>query len=277
MTKLSEWHIQFEASGGLNANQERVMAKLPEWYPEGSEPIQSEWTKTFMDEKSEYLGFNARVDRAFIECPSWAEVQCLTDEFGYPAGLFIDTTYLWTIPDDELIRVIRAAHESLISKVAYNRIAMFLLTPRSDTGPDWTREDFRREFQTTYEIAKKYSDKDIPEWRLAFESLTAYWNRDNAEGGFIYCLHDQLGHYKLGLTKHLNNRIKQLSTQPPFELSLEFSFKVLFARDYEASLHRRYAEKRLHGEWFDLTPDDLRDIKLRAGLDTDNLTTPHRL
>jgi hypothetical protein len=195
------------------------------------------------------------------------QIDCLVDEFYQPKALVLEPTYISSLSDAQLAQYIREAYNALLSKAAYDHIAAFLSNPRSHIDGSWTQENFRYEFQATYNLARQCRDQGIPEWRLAFDGLTEYWNCDNPEGGYIYCLHDQLGHYKLGLTKNLDNRIKQLSTQPPFDLSLEFSFKVIFATEYEASLHRRYAAKRLRGEWFNLTPDDLTEIKRRAGLE----------
>lgn len=78
--------------------------------------------------------------------------------------------------------------------------------------------------------------------------------------GFVYCLSDQQGHYKLGYSKNVDNRIKQLSTQPPFELKLMVKHQVYDMRRYEAALHNVYNRKRLRGEWFALSHQDLQEV-----------------
>lgn len=232
-----------------------MQKKLPEWYPPKSQPS----TSGFVYWPAADDGSPAPFDMQII---------CVIDkEFYQPKDLIVEATYIDGLSDAQLVRYIREAHVALVAKATYDQIAAILNDPRGETGGDWTQENFREVYGDTYEIARTFSERDISEWRLACDGLTEYWNCDNPEGGYIYCLHDQLGHYKLGTTKRLDDRIKQLSTQPPFDLTLEFSFKVLFARTYESHLHMRYAAKRLRGEWFKLTPDDLVDIKRKAGLE----------
>lgn len=79
--------------------------------------------------------------------------------------------------------------------------------------------------------------------------------------GHVYCLSDQLGHYKIGMTRQLNARIKQLGTQPPFEIQLIASHLVYSMREYEACLHWLFREKRLSGEWFTLSDKDVQSFK----------------
>jgi hypothetical protein len=79
--------------------------------------------------------------------------------------------------------------------------------------------------------------------------------------GYVYCISDQLGHYKIGFSKVLDRRIKQLATQPPFELELIHSHLVFDMVAYESAFHHTYRQKRLKGEWFSLSEKDIEAFK----------------
>ena len=65
-------------------------------------------------------------------------------------------------------------------------------------------------------------------------------------------------YYKIGRTTNLDGRLSALSTQLPFPVDLVRSFKVANAPQKEHTLHERFADKRVRGEWFQLSPDDVR-------------------
>jgi hypothetical protein len=79
----------------------------------------------------------------------------------------------------------------------------------------------------------------------------------SGKAGFVYLLSDQNGNYKIGKTTSLDNRIKALNTQPPFELQLIAFQKTSNNSKLEADYHKKYSHKRLRGEWFKLTSDDV--------------------
>lgn len=100
--------------------------------------------------------------------------------------------------------------------------------------------------------------KDAATTLRHYEDILA--GRDK-KSGFIYCLSDQQGHYKIGMSKNLDRRISQLATQPPFEIVVIASHQVYDMRKYEAALHWLHADKRLRGEWFSLDEPDIEDFK----------------
>lgn len=68
----------------------------------------------------------------------------------------------------------------------------------------------------------------------------------------IYVLENNLGHYKIGLTKNLERRLAQFRTALPFKFSTLTKIQVDpdKAQYYETWLHRYFADKRINGEWF---------------------------
>lgn len=76
------------------------------------------------------------------------------------------------------------------------------------------------------------------------------------EPGHVYVLAGG-GCHKIGRTKDLRRRVEQLAVQLPFEVALVCSLKSDDPKTLEAELHERFANKRLNGEWFDLSAEDV--------------------
>lgn len=67
--------------------------------------------------------------------------------------------------------------------------------------------------------------------------------------------------YKIGITKYTaKKRIKSLQTGNGKDIMVVESFKSEFNNKIETALHRRYITKRARGEWFNLTPDDVKEF-----------------
>ncbi|MCY0921148.1 GIY-YIG nuclease family protein [Streptomyces sp. H27-G5] len=63
---------------------------------------------------------------------------------------------------------------------------------------------------------------------------------------------------KIGWTGNPEQRLRNLQTGSPVPLQLLAVFEG--GAIVEAELHRRFADKRRHGEWFDLGPDPVRVV-----------------
>jgi len=68
-------------------------------------------------------------------------------------------------------------------------------------------------------------------------------------------------YHKIGISDNIHRRLKQLDAASPFELELIHVIRSPFARELEKELHDRYSAKRVKGEWFELEPRDILDIK----------------
>lgn len=79
--------------------------------------------------------------------------------------------------------------------------------------------------------------------------------------GFVYLLQSPTGAYKIGKTKTPNDRLRTFSVKMPFEVAYVCVIETLDMNGLERSLHLRFAEKRLNGEWFSLTDADVEYIK----------------
>lgn len=78
-----------------------------------------------------------------------------------------------------------------------------------------------------------------------------------AIGKCVYILKTGKNLYKIGKTQHLQKRLLSYHTHLPILFRVIRQFPALNMTELEESLHLVFQHKRLKGEWFKLTPDDL--------------------
>lgn len=83
--------------------------------------------------------------------------------------------------------------------------------------------------------------------------------------GFVYLIRSETGYYKIGRTVNPENRIRTFSVRLPFRIEYEHLIKCADQIALEKELHTKFADKRIDGEWFELTPDDVAYIKSLGG------------
>lgn len=92
----------------------------------------------------------------------------------------------------------------------------------------------------------------------------AAWERGEPLPGFAYFIAGDDGAIKIGTALDVAKRLKGLQTSHPTKLSVLAS--VPGGRGAEQDYHARFAEHRLHGEWFARHPDILAEIdRLNTG------------
>lgn len=70
------------------------------------------------------------------------------------------------------------------------------------------------------------------------------------------------GKYKIGVSKDVEKRKKQLDNRP-FPVNIIFISPLIEdAYVFEKALHDIYTDRKIDGEWFDLTDDEVKTIKL---------------
>ena len=80
--------------------------------------------------------------------------------------------------------------------------------------------------------------------------------------GFVYLMKSGR-YYKIGRTKHVGGRERDLSIQLPDKINTVPSIKTDDPIGIEAYWHDRFKAKRKNGEWFELSGADLTAIKRR--------------
>lgn len=74
-----------------------------------------------------------------------------------------------------------------------------------------------------------------------------------------------LNRFKIGYSKDPETRLEQLRKQSSSPIEPVLILQRSDAQKLERQLQRRFAEKRVHGEWFELTSDDVAHIKSIGG------------
>lgn len=79
--------------------------------------------------------------------------------------------------------------------------------------------------------------------------------------GHVYLIQSPTGAYKIGRTTDPADRLRTFNVKLPFEVE----YVCVIATDdmyaLERQLHSKFAAKRVNGEWFILSPDDVEYIK----------------
>lgn len=85
---------------------------------------------------------------------------------------------------------------------------------------------------------------------------------EDRKGSKVYFIQSEMGGpIKIGTTKNIDERLQKLQLCCPVPLIVLFTINDA-GHDLEAKLHRRFRLHRLHGEWFDNTPELLRYMEL---------------
>ena len=78
--------------------------------------------------------------------------------------------------------------------------------------------------------------------------------------GYVYLLSGG-GYYKIGQTRDIRSRSRALGMQLPFEVDLVHVIETNEPLVLERRLHEEFNHKRVRGEWFELSAEDVKYIK----------------
>lgn len=86
-----------------------------------------------------------------------------------------------------------------------------------------------------------------------------------ARAGYVYLLNEINGqHFKIGRTIDPKERMKTFGVKLPYKVQLDVLIETSDMYTLEAQLHAKFADKRVDGEWFALTPADVDYVKSLA-------------
>jgi len=73
----------------------------------------------------------------------------------------------------------------------------------------------------------------------------------------IKCEVDETILYKIGYSKDVKRRLKELKTSNPNPLEIVATFETKHNRKLETSFHNYYKHKNVNGEWFSLSSNEV--------------------
>lgn len=79
--------------------------------------------------------------------------------------------------------------------------------------------------------------------------------------GYVYLILASTGHYKIGRTKSVPQRMSLFGVQLPFTFEIVHVIETDDMCADERTLHERFASQRVNGEWFSLTEQDVEYIR----------------
>lgn len=112
----------------------------------------------------------------------------------------------------------------------------------------------------------------IPKEPLISRALTETSTQNDSKrlfyAGWVYLVKAEgLNQYKIGRSKTPNIRLKELQKQSPIKLTLIHLIECQDAAAAENKLHKRFAERRVSGEWFELSDHDVKWIMSQTSLE----------
>jgi hypothetical protein len=66
---------------------------------------------------------------------------------------------------------------------------------------------------------------------------------------------------KIGITNDIDYRLRTLQTGNPYPLAVLATFEFANALPIESRLHKKYSRFRVRGEWFELTDEQVSEIR----------------
>ncbi|NHF68429.1 GIY-YIG nuclease family protein [Xanthomonas hortorum] len=107
---------------------------------------------------------------------------------------------------------------------------------------------------------ESYGTSDWPGWEKYIGKFRPPQPTPKDTFGYVYLIKSSTGYCKIGSSRSVSNRLRQLQCANPEPLTLLHQFASANAQQDELSLHARFAEKRVRNEWFALTVDDIAHI-----------------
>jgi hypothetical protein len=156
--------------------------------------------------------------------------------------------------------------------------------PTTAQSPDWIQieVDYRAGIKTLRQIADEHSishvainkrakrdgwTRDIAAKIQAKQGVPLAPKDEMSTAGFVYVIFIDSGvrrFYKIGMAKRFDARFDQHQCASPFDICVAICYFTGNMRLEEKYLHAQFSEKRVRGEWFELTGEDLVVITQRA-------------
>lgn len=100
--------------------------------------------------------------------------------------------------------------------------------------------------------------------RRQWASKTTFY-KPRETRGFVYLMESDIGLYKIGHSVRPKDRLNKLRAQSPINIKLLHTIKYADRFAAELMWHKRFASKRVKGEWFKLDADDVKSFTTVRG------------
>lgn len=101
-------------------------------------------------------------------------------------------------------------------------------------------------------------------------SDSTFFESSKQASAYVYLIQAESGPVKIGIATDPNRRLSELQTANYELLTLLYRLEcnsLTDAQQLETVLHRRYAQQRIRGEWFDSDPRNIiEDIEMAIGI-----------
>ncbi len=97
------------------------------------------------------------------------------------------------------------------------------------------------------------------------KAVTVSGKQKRRRPGYVYLIRSVTGHYKIGRTRDPKKRMATFGVKLPFEVEFECLIKCEDMAQAEQELHAKFDHKRVNGEWFALSDEDVAYIKSLGG------------
>jgi hypothetical protein len=105
-------------------------------------------------------------------------------------------------------------------------------------------------------------DHSLDDWYAGNDSHIGYRPGLRDDPGYVYIVQCN-EFFKIGKSKNVDGRVRDLQVGNPYKITIIRSFNVRAMSYCERFLHDWLIRKRINGEWFALTPDDIQWIDHR--------------
>lgn len=191
-------------------------------------------------------------------------------------SMWLQSSYA-TGKQEELHRILHSEYASDKLKQNVRKELGYITAPTNNVSPvEWYAMMYgvyqampQEEKQELYEWEQEYVDSDgrfatsdWPGWakyigKFPTQNQTA---EKKKKSGFIYLVRANTGEFKIGYSVDVQKRLKAFSVQPPFEYELVHAIPVDDMVQAELMLHEKFLDKRIRGEWFKLSDEDIFEI-----------------
>lgn len=160
------------------------------------------------------------------------------------------TEFLWVCnPDESKFIKVGSRYVPRTGKINAS-----IITPKAKmTNIELIKEHKRRQKAKIIEFPKWYKPSG-----KEFKWLEKAKGGNLADSGYIYIVRETfLGMYKIGISKNVVRRLIDLQSSIPQDLETICYFHVLGVYLLEKVLHCSLDRKRVRGEWFELTDEEV--------------------